>query len=315
MGNLDAHVATALQHGPTEFSAPSATAISKRVFQVQRARRFRSFWPAVPAVLLFVIAFVIPVLEVLVWSVYDGELTGRHYLTALSAGPYRTILFNTIELSVIVGSACVVIGYPVAYFLVTRPQRQQAVLILLILTPLWVSVLIRTYGWIVVMGREGLINSFLMSTGMADDPLTLLYTRGAVYVAMIQVLLPIAILIMFASMTSINRSLMQAARILGASPARSFYHVFLPLSMGGAVSAGLLTFILSLGFFITPALVGGPRESMIANIIVTQITQTLNWGFGSALGVILVVSGFLIVALVSVLARRFTSLSSEGGIR
>lgn len=281
-----------------------------------RGRAFSSSaWPAVPAVLLFLFAFVVPVLEVLVWSVYDDGLTGTFYATALGAGPYRTILFNTVELSLAVGSACVLLGYPVAFFLAARPRHQQTILILLILTPLWVSVLIRTYGWIVVMGREGLINSLLMSMGVIDQPATLLYTRGAIYVAMIQVLLPIAILVMFASMTSINASLMRAARILGASPLRSFIHVFLPLSVNGAVSAGLLTFILSLGFFITPALVGGPRDAMISNIIVTQITQTLNWGLGSALGVVLVVTGFVVVGVVSLIFRRFSTLTSEGGTR
>ena len=276
---------------------------------------YSSFWPLVPALIVFAVAFVIPVVEVLIWSFFEDGATLRHYEDALSSGPYRSVLLNTIKLSVVVGAACVIIGYPVSYFLAMRPRRQQVLLILLILTPLWVSVLIRTYGWVVILGREGVVNSIIMSAGIVDQPLRLLFTRGAVYVAMIQVLMPIAILIMFSAMTNINKSLLQAARILGASPRRAFFHIFLPLSMNGAVSAGVLTFILSLGFFITPALVGGPRDNMISNIIVSQVNQTLNWGLAAALGVVLIVIGFLIVAFVAILFNRFSTISNEGGTR
>ena len=188
-------------------------------------------------------------------------------------------------------------------------------LLLLILTPLWVSVLVRTFGWIVVLGREGLVNSFLIGAGIVDAPLKMLYTRGAVYIAMVQVLLPVAILVMFSTMTTINQSLVLASRILGASPMRSFLHVFLPLSAGGAVSAWMLTFVLALGFFITPALVGGPKETMIANVIATQIAVTLDWGLGSALGVVLLAAGFAVVGAVALLSRRVTGLSGHGGSR
>jgi len=116
-------------------------------------------------------------------------------------------------------------------------------------------------------------------------------------------------------MSAINRSLLSAARILGASPQRAFLHVFLPLSAGGAVSAGVLTFVLALGFFITPALVGGPKDHMIANVIATQISETLDWGFAAALGMTLLAAGLLIVGLASMGLRRFTFITSEGGTR
>lgn len=281
-------------------------------------RRFFAwpYWPLMPAMALFIAVFAIPVGEVALWSVRDDAgWTLAHFQTALGAGPYRTILVNTIKLSMVVGAACVALGYPVAYFLADRPPRQQRLLLLFIMTPLWVSVLIRTYSWIVLLGREGLVNSFFQAIGLTDAPLALLYTRGAVYAAMVQVLLPIAILTMFSSMTSINRSLMSAARILGAGPFRAFLTVFMPLSAGGAVSAGVLTFVLALGFFITPALVGGPRDAMIANVIAQQISETLDWGLGSALGMALLAAGLLIVAIASVALRRYTYISNEGGSR
>ncbi|MDR5798101.1 ABC transporter permease [Caballeronia sp. LZ008] len=274
------------------------------------------YWPLLPGALLFIAVFLVPVGEVAVWSVRGEDgWTLAHFAPVLADGAFRTILMSTLRLSLVVGVACVLIGYPVSYFLVMRPPRQQRLLLLFITIPLWVSVLIRTYSWIVLLGREGLINSVVAALGLSDTPLHLLYTRGAVYAAMIQVLLPIAILTMFSSMSTINRSLLSAARILGASPARAFIRVFLPLSVSGAVSAGVLTFVLALGFFITPALVGGPKDAMIANVIAQQISETLDWGLGSALGMTLVAAGLLIVAAFSVVLRRFTLLSSEGGTK
>lgn len=275
-----------------------------------------SYLPLAPAILLFAFAFVLPVGEVAVWSLYDDSVpTLEHYRTALASGPYRTILLGTVQLSIGVAFSCVLVGYPAAYFLASRSRRQQTVLLLLILTPLWVSVLVRTYGWIVVLGREGLLNTFFLTIGLIEEPMKLLYTRGAIYVAMVQVLLPIAILTMLSAMASINASLLRAARILGATPMRAFLHVYLPLSAGSAVAAGLLIFVLALGFFITPALVGGPRDAMIANVIAVQIGETLNWGFGAALGVTLLVVGLGVVAAIAVLFRRQMTTVADGGTR
>lgn len=282
----------------------------------QGRSRWTNWLPLFPAALLFVLVFVLPVGEVALWSVRDDQgWTLAHFRGALGDGPQRLILLSTLRLSFIVALASVTMGYPVAYFLVQRPARQQRLLLLLILTPLWVSVLIRTYSWIIVLGREGLFNSLLMATGLADKPLPLLYNRGAVYAAMVQVLLPIAILTMFSAMSSINRSLLDAARILGATRGRAFFHVFLPLSAGGCLSAGVLTFIIALGFFITPALVGGPKDAMIANVIASQISETLDWGLASALGITLLVSALLIVGVASATLRRFTFAPNDGGTR
>ncbi|CCD02307.1 ABC transporter permease [Azospirillum baldaniorum] len=173
------------------------------------ARRRRaplsSLWLLAPAALLFLLAFLVPVGEVALWSLQgDAGLTAEHYREALAEGPYRTILFGTLQLAAGVAFACVLAGYPAAYCLASCPPRRRTMLLLLILTPLWVSVLVRTFGWIVVLGREGLVNSMLIGAGLIDAPLQMLYSRGAVYIAMVQVLLPVAILVMFSSMTTIN---------------------------------------------------------------------------------------------------------------
>lgn len=279
-------------------------------------RSDRRWLALIPAAIISLVVFLVPVGEVAMWSVRNEQgWTLSHFSAALGDGPQRLILLSTLKLSMVVALASVALGYPVAYFLVHRPPRQQRMLLLLILTPLWVSVLIRTYSWIIVLGREGLFNSFLVSTGFAAEPLKLLYTRGAVYAAMVQVLMPVAILTMFSAMASISPSLKNAARILGASPARAFYHVFLPLSAAGALSAGVLTFVLALGFFITPALVGGPKDAMIANVIASHINETLDWGGASALGMTLLASALLIVGVSSSLLKRFTFAPAEGGTR
>ncbi|WP_372395572.1 ABC transporter permease [Azospirillum sp. HJ39] len=283
-----------------------------------RSRRapLSSLWLLAPAAVLFLFVFILPVSEVALWSVQgEAGLSAEHYEAALGEGPYRRILVGTLQLSFGVAFACILAGYPAAYFLASCRPRNRTLLLLLILTPLWVSVLVRTFGWIVVLGREGLVNSMLIGIGAIDGPLQMLYTRGAVYIAMVQVLLPVAILVMFSTMTTINRSLLMASRILGASPWRGFVHIFLPLSAGGAINAWMLTFVLALGFFITPALVGGPKETMIANLIATQITLTLDWGLGSALGVVLVIAGFAVVGAIALLFRRVTMLSGHGGSR
>ena len=293
-----------------ERSSTAYTSQSRPQSLLRKSLRRSAWWLMVPAMALLLVGFVLPLAEMAGWS---SSLAT--YQTALGAGPYRGILFNTFELSLVIAVVATVLGYPVAYFLNRCSARWQTILLLMVLTPLWVSILIRTYSWIVVLGREGIVNSVLIATGAVDEPVRLLYTRFAVYVATIQVMLPIAILMMFSAMGGINQSLMAAARILGATPFRAFIQVFLPLSLNGAISGAMLIFVLSLGFFITPALVGGPKDTMIANIISTQVSETMNWELGAALGVVLLGAGLIVVALIGVLGRRFTSMTAEGGSR
>ncbi len=266
-----------------------------------------------PAALLIALAFLLPMGQILRWSVYDNGFTASHFEAIFEDPIYRQILLRTVLLSLQVAVSSIVVGYPVAYYLGTLDGARQRFLILLITFPLWVSVLIRTYAWIVVLGRQGLVNSMLMLLGLTHGPLQLIFTRGAVLVAMVQVLLPPAILLMFGVMTQIDRSLIRAARVLGATPIGAFRTVFLPLSMRGVTLAMILTFILSLGFYVTPALIGGPRDMMVSNIIADQINQTLNWGFGSALGIVLLAAGLLVTAGIALVLRQCSAQSSEGG--
>lgn len=270
---------------------------------------------AAPAVVM-AFAFLAPMAQVGWWSFFDGgSFTTAHLVTAATDPLFVAVLMQTLVLATQVAIISVVLGYPIAYYLSTMSGSRQRICILLITFPLWVSVLVRTYSWIVVLGREGLVNILLSDMGLIDQPLKLIFTRGAVLVASVQVLLPLAILIMFGAMNQINRTLLHAARVLGAPPSRAFAWIFLPLSLNGVISAFILLFVLSLGFYITPALVGGPRDIMVSNVIAQQINQTLDWALGAALGIVLLAAGLIVAGGVYIVFGRFAASNTEGGVR
>ena len=250
-----------------------------------------------PAVALLLVFFAYPIVELMKASFFDPHFTTEHIEKFFLRKVYFRVFLNTVEISTLVTLLCFFIGYPAAYFLAHSRRSSRPYLIFLILLPLWVSILIRSYSWMAILGREGLINTFLIWIGLTSEPIAMLYTRGAVYVAMVQILLPIMILTCYSVMAEIDKDLIKAARVLGASPLRAFVNVYLPLSISGARNGAIIIFILSMGFFITPALVGGRKDMMIGNLIVFQIDELVNWGFASAIGLILLVSTVCIVLL------------------
>jgi len=253
-----------------------------------------------PAVALLLVFFAYPIVELMKASFFDPGFTTAHIEKFFTRKVYFRVFRNTVEIASIVTLICFLIGYPAAYFLAHARRGLRPYLIFLILLPLWVSVLIRSYSWMAILGREGLINALLIGLGFTSEPIRMLYTSGAVYVAMVQILLPIMILTCYAVMAEIDKDLIKAARVLGASPLRAFLNVYLPLSISGARNGAIIIFILSMGFFITPALVGGRKDMMIGNLIVFQIDELVNWGFASAIGLILLVSTVCIVLLLRV---------------
>ncbi len=269
---------------------------------VDPASRLRRAWPLGPALLLLLLFFLAPTLYVVRASVFDPGLTLEHYIRFFERPIYLDVLFRTLRVSLVVAIFCTLIGYPVAHFISQRPRKLQFVLLFLIFIPLWMSVLIRSYAWIAMLGREGIVNTLLMALQLVDQPMKLLYTSGAVYLAMVQILLPVQIVTCYGAMTQIDGDLVKAARILGASPRQAFLRVFLPLSLDGTVTAALIVFILSMGFFITPALLGGQNNLILGNLIEQQVSR-LNWGFASTLGVVLLVATLASV-LIARVARR-----------
>jgi putative spermidine/putrescine transport system permease protein len=180
-----------------------------------------------------------------------------------------------------------VLAYPLAYFLARLQPRVTNVLLVMIVLPFFTSTLVRTYAWMVLLGTQGLVNQALVGLRVPGAPVRLLYNRTGVLIGMSYILLPYMILTLYSVMRGIDRGLLQAAASVGAGPLRAFWRVFLPLSLPGVAAGSLLTFILGLGFFITPALMGGARDTMIAVIIEQQVEQLLDWHFASALSTVL----------------------------
>ena len=197
------------------------------------------------------------------------------------------LMWRTIKISFFVTLLCLLTGYPIAYLLATLPTRYSNVLILLLLLPFWTSLLVRTTAWLVLLQNEGLINDLGITLGAWEEPLQLVRNRFGVYIAMVHILLPFMVLPMFSVMKTIDPYHMRAAASLGATPIRAFLKVYFPQSVPGVGAGVLLVFILSLGYYITPALVGGPKDQMLSYFIAFHANTTVNWGMASALSVML----------------------------
>lgn len=200
---------------------------------------------------------------------------------------YNRVFVRTFWMSFVVTIWCLVLGYPVAWMLAGLPVRYSNLVMILVLLPFWTSLLVRTASWIIVLQQEGIINKILMWTHITSDPLQLVFNRFGVYVAMVHILLPFMILPLYSVMKNIPPSLMRAASSLGANPFTAFYKVYLPQSKPGISAGCLLVFILAIGYYITPALVGGPRDQMLSYFIAFFTNNTINWGMASGLAVLL----------------------------
>ncbi len=207
---------------------------------------------------------------------------------------YLNVLGRTLWISALVTLFCLILGYPLAYLLASLPERWANPLLILVLLPFWTSLLVRTAAWIVLLQREGVINDFLVRMGLLREPLALVFNRTGVLVAMTHVLLPFMVLPLYSVMRGIPPALGRAALSLGATPWRTFRSVFLPLSMPGVGAGCLLVFILALGYYITPALVGGAADQMIAYFVAFFTLQTVNWGMAASLASLLLVATLLL---------------------
>ena len=197
------------------------------------------------------------------------------------------MLWRTVFISVNVTILCLLLGYPIAYLLAVLPTRQSNLLILLLLLPFWTSLLVRTTAWLVLLQNEGLVNDIAITVGAWEEPVQLVRNRLGVYIAMVHILLPFMVLPMFSVMKGIDPYHMRAAASLGANPLRAFLRVYLPQTIPGVGAGVLLVFILSLGYYITPALVGGPRDQMLSYFIAFHANTTVNWGMAAALSLVL----------------------------
>jgi putative spermidine/putrescine transport system permease protein len=239
------------------------------------------------AVLFFV--FIYPISLILARSFLDPSLTFEHYIKFFETAVYFKVLLITFKISFMVTAVALILGYPVAFFLCRAPDKSRNYYMIMVLIPFWTSLLVRNYAWMVFLGREGVMNRILLLIGVIDAPLKLLHTTFAVIVGMVHMMLPFMILSLLSVMKGIDMRLLRAASSLGANLFQSFVKVYFPLSLPGVAAGSLLVFIFSLGFFITPALLGGREDMMISMLIEVQVSDLLNWGFASTLSVILLV--------------------------
>jgi ABC-type spermidine/putrescine transport system permease subunit I len=252
----------------------------------------------VPVLVYLTVFYVYPLVRILVLSVYGPTFTLAHLLRMVTVPVYFEVLLRSFRIALLATVLSVVLGYPVACLLARLTPRQVALIMPVILLPFTISVLVRSYAWLAILGRQGVLNTLLGRLGVIREPLEILYSESGVLLGMVHILLPVFILPAYSVMTRIDRDLLKAASIMGAPPSRAFLEVFLPLSLPGLIGGGLLVFIQALGFFVTPALLGGPQDTMIAMLIELQISQLLNWGLAAALSTVLLVvtlGGFLLL--------------------
>lgn len=251
-----------------------------------------------PVLAFLFIFFVYPVFTMLGISLVDrsGDFTLQHYEQMLS-GRSWSVMLNTLRISAWTTLFTVVLSYPVAYYLATAPRGGTNMIMIIVLLPFWTSVLVRAFAWILLFGQNGVINSTLTGLGLVDVPIEMLFTFFSVIVSMVHALMPIAVLSMLSTMQNIDRNLESAAATLGAESGDTFWRIYFPISFPGVASAALVTFIVSLGIFVQPALLGSPRETMIAQLIILQIDEMFNWGLAAAVSVMILVLSFVVIMI------------------
>ncbi len=252
--------------------------------------------------------FLFPLLRVVVRSFAPPASGPGNYARILAGGPYLAVLLGTVETACIVTACCLALAYPMAFVGSRLHGRWYTLFMAIILVPLFTSVVIRSYAWMVLFQRNGPLNQAMAGMGWIDEPVRLLQTPFAVDVGMVHILLPFMMLPILTSMRGLDRTLLQAGEILGAPPLRVFLRVFVPLTLPGASAGVILVFISALGFFITPALLGGARSTTIAVLIEQQAVDLLNWPMASALATVLLVMSVVIYLGYARLTRRFNEV-------
>lgn len=263
----------------------------------------RQYSPAVslllasPFLLLAFVTFLLPLGSLLHESLFLPVPTFAHYQRALGEPVYLRVMLRTLRIAATVTVVSLLLAWPLAWAMSRASGAKLAILVAAVLLPLWTSVLVRTYAWMVLLQKNGVINQTLVSLGVIDEPLKLLYTEAAVIVAMSHVLLPFMVLPIYSALRGIPDDYGRAAQMLGASEWATFREVIFPLSLPGVTSGCLMVFLLALGFFVTPSLIGGPQQMMIATLVSQQVREMLDWSFAGALvGVML--AFVLLIALI-----------------
>jgi putative spermidine/putrescine transport system permease protein len=252
-----------------------------------------------PALILMLAFYAYPLGEVLWISVTEPEPGLGNYERLFTSPAVQRVWMTTLRICVITTVITLLAGYAVAYVIVSSPPGRQRWMFLLVLLPLWISVLVRAFAWVTLLRRQGLINEALLGAGLIDEPLRLIWNEFGIAVGMIHYMIPYAVLPLYAAMRDIDPRLVSAARGLGASRFEAFRHVFLPLTRPGIIAATVLVFIFSLGFYVTPAILGGGRTLMVAEYIKLQILDLIRWGLGTMMASTLLAAILLLLAVMA----------------
>jgi putative spermidine/putrescine transport system permease protein len=258
---------------------------------------------AVPNAVLLSVSFLKTEAQVL-----TNELTLGNYVEFFTEPLYVSILWRTLWIGVVVGLLVVILAYPLAYFLTRTTSRWQGLLIALCLSPLLASVVVRTYGWFVILHRRGVVNESLMALGIIDEPLRLLPSSLAIVIGLTHVLMPYGVLTIMSSLQGINPSLERAAMNLGASRTQTFFRVLLPLSLPGLAGGFLLAFAITISSYATPAILGGPRSEVMATQVFNFMVTVLDWSLGSTFGAILIITSCTLLFLAARVGSRRSAL-------
>ena len=275
-------------------------------------RRLDAYWLlVVPLLVLVATFFAWPVLNILLISVTEPTPGLGNYEKLITSASLGRILWTTLRICLLTTVMSVAVGYLIAYAMVHLGERERAWMLTLVLLSFWVSVLVRAFSWLMLLGRNGLFNAMLTGSGLVDEPVALVRNETGVLIGMVHYMIPYAVLPLLANMQGIDQRIMNASRGLGAGPLRGFLRIYLPLSTPGLVAASLLVFIISLGFYVTPALLGGGRVLMVAEYISVQVLVTVQWGVASMLATLVLASVFGLLFVLS----RVMSISELFGAR
>ena len=269
--------------------------------QVAANERLTFFGLTLPYLLMVTALIVIPVgwLFYLSFIGRDGSLSFENYERMMKSKAYIRIFLTTFKISILTTIICAAIGYPLAYFMSQLSRKWANICMIGVLIPFWTSLLVRTYAWLVLLQKKGLLNNMAIEMGLISEPIKIVHNTTGTLIGMVHIMLPFLILPLYANMRAIDKDALKAASSLGATPTRAFWTVFFPLSLPGLLAGLLIVFVLCLGFYVTPAILGGGRVIMAAMKISSNIELYFSWGAASALGVVLLVVTGIILFIAS----------------
>ena len=278
--------------------------------QVAANERLTFFGLTLPYLLMVTALIVIPVgwLFYLSFIGRDGSLSFENYERMMKSKAYIRIFLTTFKISILTTIICAAIGYPLAYFMSQLSRKWANICMIGVLIPFWTSLLVRTYAWLVLLQKKGLLNNMAIEMGLISEPIKIVHNTTGTHIGMVHIMLPFLILPLYANMRAIDKDALKAASSLGATPTRAFWTVFFPLSLPGLLAGLLIVFVLCLGFYVTPAILGGGRVIMAAMKISSNIELYFSWGAASALGVVLLV----VTGIILFIASKLVSMDQLG---